>query len=70
MTIRYFRSGVEITAKEARDEFFTYTNPIWDSVIKDFGICTNCWCTDCGCCVGCGAPNADMEPDSHGYACT
>jgi hypothetical protein len=42
--------------------------PIWWHLIHEPGVCPNCMCTDCGCCVGCGGINADLE-GGHGYAC-
>ena len=45
--------------------------PIWEQLIIDNpGRCMNCLCLvdDCGCCVGCGAPDADLI-GSHGYWC-
>jgi hypothetical protein len=57
------------------DLCFQYTNPIWDSVIVDLGVCTNCLCSDCGCCMGCADINADCvlpfpySSESHGYGC-
>lgn len=73
MTARYFSVSTdgertEWTRKQCDDYCFQFTNPIWDSVIRDLSICTNCWCTDCGCCIGCGDINADCEGD-HGYHC-
>lgn len=61
-------NGENWACKDFLNFCFTFTNPIWDSVIRDFDICTNCWCSDCGCCIGCGGINADFF-GSHGYGC-
>lgn len=42
--------------------------PILWQLARRPGICMNCLCTDCGCCVGCGQPDADLI-GSHGYWC-
>lgn len=68
--IRYIgANGKPQTQKEFLDWSFQFTNPIWDSVMRDFDICMNCWCSDCGCCVGCVEINADLDPKAHGYVC-
>lgn len=73
MSIKHYHivdgERIEWTAKEASDWAFNFTTPIWDSVVRDLDICTNCWCTDCGCCIGCGEINADIDYRPHGYAC-
>lgn len=65
----YGPGGIEWTHKQFRDLCFQFTNPIWDAVVSDLSICINCWCTDCGCCAGCGGINADLDPNGHGYVC-
>lgn len=71
--VHFYRwvNGVQI--EETREEFLArceyYRNPIWDSVVRDLGVCINCLCSDCGCCHGCGDINADLF-GAHGYACT
>lgn len=45
--------------------------PIWNQLMIDNpGRCMNCLCPvdDCGCCAGCGQPDADLI-GSHGYGC-
>jgi hypothetical protein len=42
--------------------------PIWWALTNTPGVCGNCLCTDCACCIGCGAINADIF-GSHGYWC-
>lgn len=67
--IRYIGAdGKEETRQDFLDRCFQFTNPIWDSVVRDLDICTNCWCSDCGCCVGCGQVDADLF-GAHGYVC-
>ncbi|GEM_PF-3360125 len=54
-----------VTDAEFADE------PIWHQLVSDnLGRCMNCLCLreDCGCCPGCGEPDADMI-GSHGYWC-
>lgn len=36
--------------------------------VRALGVCVNCLCTDCACCPGCGAVDADVF-GSHGYWC-
>ncbi|QNJ58303.1 hypothetical protein SEA_ELLIE_80 [Mycobacterium phage Ellie] len=61
---------VPITAAEWRRHLDWYASPIFDQVLADLGACLNCRCTDCGCCVGCGGVDADLDPPgSHGYVC-
>lgn len=43
--------------------------PLWRELVEQLGVCTNCMCNDCGCCVGCGDTDADII-GSHGYGCT
>lgn len=42
--------------------------PIWWQLVVESPVCSNCFCTDCGCCVGCGQVNADVV-GRHGYWC-
>lgn len=44
--------------------------PIWRRTVYELDVCTNCLLpeADCGCCVGCGQPDADLI-GSHGYWC-
>ncbi|MCG7596338.1 hypothetical protein [Mycobacterium sp. PSTR-4-N] len=42
--------------------------PIFRSTICGMGVCTNCYCDDCSCCIGCGQIDADII-GSHGYWC-
>lgn len=44
------------------------SDPILRGLIRDLGVCPNCLCTDCGCCIGCGQLDADIV-GSHGYWC-
>lgn len=44
------------------------TEPIWWALVYTPGMCSNCLCTDCGCCVGCGQVDADIF-GSHGSWC-
>ena len=43
-------------------------DPIWWRLAYKSGVCPNCLCTDCGCCIGCGQVDADIF-GSHGYWC-
>ncbi|WNM68377.1 hypothetical protein SEA_TIERRA_88 [Mycobacterium phage Tierra] len=73
--VHYWRRGadgerVEIDAAEWRRLTFWPSTPIYDQVLADLGVCLNCRCTDCGCCVGCGGVDADVDPaGTHGYHC-
>lgn len=61
---------VEIPVAEFLREMRWPIEPIRDQVLDDLGLCRNCLCSDCGCCVGCGGVDADLDPaGSHGYAC-
>ncbi|QRY51815.1 hypothetical protein [Mycolicibacterium septicum] len=52
------------------EEDWTVGEPIWYSITAELDICSNCLCTDCGCCYGCGGVNADVvRPEEHGYHC-
>ena len=52
------------------DDQAEWDNPIWWQLAYTSGICSNCLCSDCGCCVGCGGINADTDPaGTHGYWC-
>ena len=42
--------------------------PLWRELVEQLGVCTNCMCTDCACCPGCGATDADVI-GSHGGWC-
>ncbi|QWY81282.1 hypothetical protein SEA_DURFEE_82 [Mycobacterium phage Durfee] len=55
-----------ITRDEWRRLTFWPSTPIYDQVLDDLGACLNCRCADCGCCYGCGQPDADLF-GSHGY---
>lgn len=72
MGVHYCKSVDGKMVEQTREEFLRFCEyfhaPIWESVIRDLDICSNCWCTDCGCCVGCGGINADIE-GWHGYGC-
>lgn len=48
------------------DEDWSVGTPLWYQVRADLDVCTNCLCTDCACCVGCGQPDADIV-GVHGY---
>lgn len=41
-------------------------NPLREATIAALGVCRNCLCTDCGCCPGCAAVNADVDGTYHG----
>lgn len=44
--------------------------PVGWQLVDNSGVCTNCLCADCWCCVGCGGINSDCDPPgTHGYWC-
>lgn len=64
----YWVKGKPATKKEWERATWWPGNPICDQLLEEWGLCRNCYCSDCGCCVGCGGVNADFE-SGHGYAC-
>lgn len=57
---RFWVKGVEVDRKTWERATWWPGNPIYDALLKERGACSNCRCTDCHCCYGCGRPDSDF----------
>lgn len=64
---RYWVGDIECDRETWKRNNWWPGNPIYNALLNELGACSNCGCTDCGCCLGCGELDADLDPRGHGH---
>lgn len=65
LTVDELAAEIELAVFPPNDDHVWHM-PIWFGLLTELGICANCLCMDCGCCIGCGQVDADLF-GVHGY---